>query len=132
MTFGAQAVEAQELASELNASAPTPDQVKTIIERMFPTPDDKASDSAKTRHGKRIELLGMGIDAEIKLLADPNQATNWTLYQGFTRYTDHIMPIQERGRDSGEVRIESAFTPAGRGSKIKAEALNVIVDSMRA
>ncbi len=121
-----------ELAREMSASAPTPDSVKAIIEELFPTPDADASGSAKTRHDTRIALLTQGIKAEQLLLTAGSNPSHWTLFNAFTRYSDHLAPVQARGRNEAKARAESALMPNGSGAAFKADAERVIVDSMRA
>ena len=130
-TFAETGKHAQEIAYEMSASAPTPDAIKTIIETLMPTPEDDASGSAKTRYETRIGLLTQGIQAEVKLLPAANEASYFTLMNGFTRYSDWLAPVQARGRDEGKAALESALMPNGHGATFKAKAEAVIIASMR-
>jgi hypothetical protein len=123
--------EAHELARELSGVAMTEDAVKSIIELTVPPVPKDAADATITRQANKVKQLTQGIEAEVKLLADPSKSSLWTLFNGVTRYADHLMNVQPRDRDAVEVRAENVLLK-GRGVDAKDAARDHILEIARA
>lgn len=129
--FAATGKHTAELAREMSDSAPTLEIVRDVIESLFPTPDDDATGSTKTRHETRIGLLSQGLKAEQLLLPAGGTGSYWTLANAFTRYADWLAPVQARGRDENKARAESVLLPNGAGAAFKAKSQNAVIAAMR-
>ena len=122
--------ESHEMAREFVSVAMTEDAVKSIIELIVPPVTEDAAPATKTRQENKVLLLTQGIQAEVKLLADPSKSTLWTLFNGVTRYADHLMNVQPRERDMVEVRAENVLI-RGRGVDAKDTARDAIFEIAR-
>ncbi len=123
--------ETHELARELVGVAMTEEAVKSIIELTVPPVAKDAADATITRQANKVKQLTQGIKAEQLLLADPSKSPLWTLFNGVTRYADHLMNVQPRDRDAVEVRAENALL-GGRGVNAKDAARDAILEIARA
>ncbi len=121
----------QEMAREMSAVEMTESAVKSIMELVIPAVPKDAAKATETRQENKMELLTQGIQAEVKLLADPSQASLWTLFNGVTRFADHLMTTQPRGKDATEVKAEHVLI-SGRGMAAKDKARDAILEIARA
>ena len=121
----------QEMAREMSAYEMTDSAVKSIMELIVPPVPKDAAKATETRQANTMLRLTQGIQAEVKLLADPSTATLWTLFNGVTRYADHLMNVQPRAKDAVEVRAEHVLI-GGRGVDAKDAARDRILEIARA
>ncbi len=125
--FGAFGKVANELAEKMVSK----NEMEELVEYLFPTPEDDASKSAKTRHENATSLLAMGIHEEVKLLPERTPSGTegfsfWTFLNGVTRFADHKRPVQVRKRDHNEARFEANMI--GSGDAFKQKATDKIIE----
>ena len=119
----------EKVANELAATLISREDFDTLVEKLFPTPEDNASDASKTRNENNRMLLAAAVVDEQKLLPAPDMSM-WTVLNGFTRFVDHSQKVALRGREGSEARFENSFF--GRGAKMKAQAASTLIDMARA
>ncbi len=118
----------EKVANELAATLIDREDFDTLVEKLFPTPEESASGASKTRNENNRMLLAAAVVEEQKLLAAPDMSM-WTVLNGFTRFVDHSQKVALRGREGSEARFENSFI--GRGAKMKAQAASVLIDMAR-
>ena len=119
----------EKVANELATKPVARKDFDALVEELFPTPAEDATDAVKTRMENKRELLAAAVVEERKLLAAPDM-TAWTLLNGVTRFVDHAQRVQLRGRDVGEARFENSFI--GTGAALKAKAAAKLIELARA
>jgi phage/plasmid-like protein (TIGR03299 family) len=130
--------DAKSLEEKLNLLATrrlTLDSLTTITDRLFPKPDDKASEASRTR---RDNLL-----ADVLKLYESNdrdaipviRGTAYNLLNAVTEYTDHFRNarITEGREDAGYTLVQARAENAvmGTGDRLKSEALEVILEGTK-
>lgn len=120
----------EKVANELAAVAVSRQGFDALIEELFPTPADDATDAVKTRVTNNRTLLAEAVVEERKLLAAPDMMNYWTVLNGVTRFVDHAQKVHLRGREASEARFENSFL--GRGATFKEKAAAKIIDLARA
>jgi hypothetical protein len=115
----------EKVANDLEATLIDRKSFEAVIEELFPTPDDEATDAAKTRVENNRMLLANAVVEEVKLLAAPDM-TYWTVLNGVTRFVDHSQKVQLRGREASEARFDNSFI--GRGADFKARAAEKLIE----
>jgi phage/plasmid-like protein (TIGR03299 family) len=118
----------EKVANELAATLIDRKSFEAVIEELFPTPEEDATDAVKTRVENNRTLLASSVVEEVKLLAAPDM-TYWTVLNGVTRFVDHSQKVQLRGREASEARFENSFI--GRGADFKARAASTLIDLAR-
>ncbi len=118
----------EKVANELAAVSVDRQSFDALIEELFPTPDDDATDAVKNRVTNNRTLLTEAIVEERKLLPAPDMSM-WTVLNGVTRFVDHSQKVQLRGRDASEARFDNSFI--GRGAAFKERAAAKIIDLAR-
>lgn len=114
----------EKVANELAATLIDRKDFDTLIETLFPTPDEDASGASKTRHENNRMLLTEAVVEEQKLLSAPDM-NMWTVLNGVTRFVDHSQKVSLRGREGSEARFENSFLT--RGAKMKAQAAATLI-----
>ena len=118
----------EKVANELAATLIDRDDFDTLVEKLFPTPEEDASAASKTRNDNNRMLLAAATVEEQKLLAAPDMSM-WTVLNGVTRFVDHSQKVALRGREGSEARFENSFL--SRGAKMKAQAASALIDMAR-
>lgn len=116
-------------ANKLAATVADRPSFDALVEELFPTPEEDATDATKTRVENNRTLLAASVVEEHKLLAAPDM-TMWTLLNGVTKFVDHSQKIQLRGREASEARFENSFI--GRGAEFKARAARKLIELAQA
>jgi phage/plasmid-like protein (TIGR03299 family) len=119
----------EKVANELAATTITRESFDMLMESLFPTPEEDATDAVKTRVENNRTLLAAAVVEEQKLLAAPNLMNYWTVLNGVTRWVDHSQKVQLRGREGSEARFENSLV--GRGADFKTKAAAAIIDLAR-
>lgn len=118
----------EKVAHELAAKTIDRQSFDALVEELFPTPEEDATDAVKTRVENNRALLAAAVVEERKALPAPDM-TYWTVLNGVTRYVDHAQKVQLRGRESSEARFENSLI--GRGADMKAHATKTLVELAR-
>ncbi len=119
----------EKMANELAATFIDRDDFNTLVEKLFPEPEEGASAASVTRTNNNRMLLAEAVVEEQKLLAEPDMSM-WVVLNGVTRFVDHSQKVALRGREGSEARFENSFL--ARGSKMKAEAAATLIGMARA
>ena len=96
---------------------PSEDQVKQVMERLFP---DTKSARAELQRDRVLELAQVGIGNA------PVAGTAWALYNGVTELVDHHANLGSKREDANDMRLNAAVF--GSGYDRKADALQVIAE----
>ncbi len=114
----------EKMANELATTLIDRDDFNSLVEQLFPTPEEGASAASVTRINNNRMLLAEAVVVEQKLLAEPDMSM-WVVLNGVTRFVDHSQKVALRGRDGSEARFENSFL--ARGAKMKAQAAATLI-----
>jgi len=106
-----------ELYKALARDYPTPDEVETVLNRLFP---ETKSDRSTIQKGRVRTLAAAGIGNGNKAV----EGTAWALYNGITELTDHHANKDSKRADARDMRLNSFGM--GSGLDFKADALQTI------
>lgn len=105
----------------------TRESVETILDRLFPKPKDEKASTVR-RDGNVREVLSLYANNDANAFPSV-RGTAYNLLNAVTEYTDHLRTARGNGSAPEQVavaRSESAMF--GSGAKLKADALNVIME----
>lgn len=99
----------------------TAQQVLAFVESVFPTPkDNKVSTNLQNRRDAVLDLVKVGMGAEMAGARRDGSTTVWGAYNAVTEYVDHVRT--GASKNPGEANESALF---GTGNLMKVQALNV-------